>query len=47
MPLIGMQKGAIPLINPKNHNFRDREKNKEMDKTGGILVKTLKTTNEY
>jgi hypothetical protein len=35
-----MQKGSIPLLHTKNHSFRDRDRNKEMDKTGGITIKT-------
>lgn len=35
-----MEKGSIPLKHPINHDFRDRERKLEMDKTGGITVKT-------
>ena len=35
-----MKNGIIPLLPIANHSFRDRIKEKEMDETGGIYVKT-------
>ena len=32
-------KGVIPLLHPDHHDFRDRDKSKEKDKTG-LIVKT-------
>lgn len=35
-----MKNGSYPLLPTSKHSFRDREKDKEMEKTGGIYLKT-------
>lgn len=35
-----MKNGSYPLLSVSKHSFRDREKEKELDKLGGIYLKT-------